>query len=70
MDQREPINIEDVDESIQTLARAVISPELEELVRASRAVYFLCTQELYQDPDDEIIREFWEALRPFDAVWV
>ena len=52
-------------------ARALVTPELQELIASAREVYFLLCSEYHCDPDeDEIVKRLREATRPFDAIWV
>ena len=64
-------NEEALDEEQQATARALVTPELQELIASAREAYFVLCAEYHCDPDeDEIVKRLREATRPFDAIWV
>ena len=64
-------NEEALDEEQQATARALVTPELQELIASARDVYFHLCAEYHADPDsDEVVKRLREATRPFDAIWV
>lgn len=63
-------NEEALDEEQRATARALVTPELQELIASAREVFFLLCSEYHCDPDeDEIVKRLREATRPFDAIW-
>ncbi len=52
-------------------ARALVTPEMQELIACAREVYFHLCAEYHADPDsDEVVMRLREAFAPFDAVMV
>jgi hypothetical protein len=52
-------------------ARALVTPELQELIASAREAYSVLCAEYHCDPDeDEVVKRLREATRPFDAIWV
>ena len=55
----------------EATARALVTPELQELIASAREAYFVLCAEYHADPDsDEVVKRLREATRPFDAIWV
>ena len=53
----------------QATARALVTPEIQELIASAREAYAVLCMVYHCDPEDETAARLREATRPFDAIW-